>query len=99
MPDSREVAAERESLRFYVDESALGIGKTLAAARKDTIHVGHPLIPECPLGVDDTNWIPAVATRGLVVIARDKRIRTRLKNSDNCAMPGFACSGSPAARI
>lgn len=77
MPDSHDVAAERESLRFYVDESALGIGKTLAAARKDTIHVGHPLIPECPLGVDDTNWIPAVATRGLVVIARDKRIRTR----------------------
>ncbi len=57
------MAPERESLRFYVDESALGIGKTLAAARKDTIHVGHELIPECPYGVRDTDWIPEVARR------------------------------------
>jgi hypothetical protein len=71
------VAADADSLRFYVDESALGIGHTLAAARKDTIHVGHKLIPECPLGVLDTEWIPAVAARDLVVIGRDKRIRTR----------------------
>lgn len=71
------MAADPESLRFYVDESALGIGKTLAAARKDTIHVGHALIPECPLGVPDTDWIPAVAARALVVIGRDRRIRTK----------------------
>ena len=66
-----------DRLRFYVDESALGIGKTLAAARRDTIHVGHALIPECPLGALDTDWIPAVAARDLVVIGRDKRIRSR----------------------
>jgi len=67
-----------DSLRFYVDESALGIGKTLAAARRDTIHVGHPLIlPECPLGALDIEWMPAVAARDLVVIGRDKRIRSR----------------------
>lgn len=71
------MAADPDSLRFYVDESALGIGRTLAAARKDTIHVGHPLIGECPLGVLDIDWIPAVAARDLVVIGRDKRIRTR----------------------
>ena len=71
------MAADRESLRFYVDESALGIGKTLAAARKDTIHVGHPLIPECPVGVFDTDWMPAVAKRELIVIGRDRHIRTR----------------------
>lgn len=71
------MAPERESLRFYADESALGIGKTLAAARKDTIHVGHELIPECPYGVRDTDWIPEVARRQLVVIARDRRIRSR----------------------
>lgn len=47
------MAADPDSLRFYVDESALGIGRTLAAARRDTIHVGHPLKPECPLGVLD----------------------------------------------
>lgn len=65
------------SLRFYIDESALGVGKALAIARRDTIHVGHPLIPECPPGVLDTDWIPAVAARDLIVIARDKHIRTR----------------------
>ena len=71
------MAADPDSLRFYVDESALGIGRTLAAARTDTIHFGHPLIPECPLGVPDPVWIPAVARRDLVVIGRDKRIRSR----------------------
>ena len=50
-------------LRFYVDESALGLGKVLATARTDTIHVGHPLIPETGLRViriggkrDETTW-------------------------------------------
>jgi PIN like domain len=71
------VAANPERLRFYVDESALGVGKTLAAAREDTIHVGHRLIPECPVGVDDPTWIAAVAARDLIVIGRDKHIRTR----------------------
>lgn len=63
--------------RFYVDESALGLGKALTAARKDVIHVGHSLIPECPLGTPDPVWMAEVARRGLVVIGRDKHIRTR----------------------
>lgn len=71
------MTAVAEAVRFYVDESALGIGKTLTAARKDVIHVGHPLIPECPLGSADEDWMPAVAARGLVAIGRDKHIRTR----------------------
>ncbi len=71
------MTADRDALRFYVDESALGLGKTLCAARKDTIHVGHALIPECPLGTLDVDWMPAVAARDLVVIVRDKKIRTR----------------------
>lgn len=71
------MVADRNALRFYVDESALGLGKALQAARQDTIHVGHPLVPECPLGVLDPEWIPAVAARGLVAIGRDKHIRTR----------------------
>ena len=64
-------------VRFYVDESAAGLGLALAAARKDTIHVGHPLIPECPRGALDPDWIPAVAARGLIVIARDKKLRSK----------------------
>lgn len=71
------MVAKAERLRFYVDESALGLGKTLAAAREDVIHAGHPLIPECPLGTPDPDWIQAVAARGLIVIGRDRRIRTR----------------------
>lgn len=35
------MTADRTKLRFYVDESALGLGKTLEAARNDTIHCGH----------------------------------------------------------
>ncbi len=70
------MTADRHQLRFYVDESALGLGKALEAARKDTIHVGHKLIPECPAGVLDPDWIAAVAARDLIVIARDRRIRT-----------------------
>lgn len=49
----------------------------LEIARRDVIHVGHPLIPEIPLGALDTEWIPEVARRGLVVISRDRRIRTK----------------------
>ena len=71
------MVANPDRIRFYVDESALGLGKALAMARTDTVHVGHPLIPECPVGVLDPDWIPAVAVRGLVVIGRDRRIRTK----------------------
>lgn len=71
------MAALAHMVRFYVDESAAGVGLTLAAARSDTIHVGHRLIAECPRGALDTEWIPAVAARGLVVITRDKKLRTK----------------------
>lgn len=64
-------------LRFFCDESALGVGKALTIARKDVVHTGHPLLPEIPLGTEDVDWMPAVAARGLVVVARDRRIRTK----------------------
>jgi hypothetical protein len=34
------MTADRDQLRFYVDESALGLGKALEAARRDTVHAG-----------------------------------------------------------
>jgi hypothetical protein len=71
------MTARQGELRFCVDESALGLGKALAAARHDTIHIGHALIPECPVGTLDPDWIPRVAARDLTVIGRDKHIRTR----------------------
>ncbi|BBY95174.1 hypothetical protein MGALJ_48430 [Mycobacterium gallinarum] len=71
------MVAVEHLVRFYVDESATGLGLALTAARRDTIHAGHALIPECPRGALDTEWIPAVAARGLIVITRDKRLRTK----------------------
>jgi hypothetical protein len=64
-------------LRFFVDESCLGLGKALTIARDDVIHTGHALIPEAPLGAPDVDWMPAVATRNLVAIGRDRKLRTR----------------------
>lgn len=66
-----------QSLRFFVDESALGLGKALTIARRDVIHAGHPLIPEVPLGALDPTWMPEIGARDLAVISRDKRIRTK----------------------
>jgi len=64
-------------LRFFVDESLLGLGKTLARARRDVVHPGHRLLPEVPVGALDPDWMPVVAARNLVVIGRDRRIRTK----------------------
>jgi len=71
------LVADAASLRLFVDENLLGVGKALERVRRDTIHAGHPLIPGAPLGALDTEWIPAVAAVGLVVIGRDRKIRTR----------------------
>jgi hypothetical protein len=71
------VTADASGLRLFVDESALGLGKALAIARRDVVHTGHPLVPEIPVGTLDPDWIPAVAARNLTVIARDRRIRTK----------------------
>lgn len=69
--------ADPDRLRFFADESVLGLGKVLAIARHDCVHVGHPLIPEVELGARDTVWMPHVAARDLIVIARDRHIRTK----------------------
>jgi hypothetical protein len=63
--------------RFFVDENDLALGRSLATARKDVLHPGHPRLPEVPLGTPDRKWLRTVGTRGLVVITRDKRIRSR----------------------
>jgi hypothetical protein len=83
------VVAKADRLRFYVDESALGLGKALALARDDVIHVGHPLIPECPLGTIDPDWIKEVAARNLIALGRDKHIRTRPAEVQQLAAGGL----------
>lgn len=54
------------ALRWFVDESALGLGKLLARTRDDVIYAGHPDLPEIPLGTIDVGWMPIVAARDWV---------------------------------
>ena len=63
--------------RFFVDENDLALGRCLALARKDVLHPGHVQLPEVPLGAPDAVWLPIVGGLGLVVITRDKKIRSR----------------------
>ena len=92
----RMVAVEH-LVRFYVDESATGLGPAMAAPEV-TPHVGHPLIPECPRGALDTEWIPAVAARGLIVITRDKKLRTKPVEIARSGNTGYGCSASAARK-
>jgi len=63
--------------RWFVDESALGLGKLLARLRDDVVYTGHPGMLEIPLGTADVTWMPLVAERDWVAIRRDRRIHTR----------------------
>lgn len=71
------MAAGSVAARWFVDETSLGLGKMLAIARADVLHPGHHLLPSVPTGTLDTVWMPIVAGMDLVVISRDKRIRTK----------------------
>lgn len=63
---------------YFTDENTLGPGKLLArAGREDVVHPGHEELPEVPVGMADLDWMPVVAARGLIVVTRDRRIRTR----------------------
>lgn len=63
---------------YFTDENTLGLGKLLRrGGRDDVLHPGHEDLPEVPLGTPDLGWMPIVAERDLVVLTRDRRIRTR----------------------
>lgn len=63
---------------FFTDENALGLGKLLRqSGRKDVVFPGHGSLPEVPLGTPDLEWMPVIANRELIVLTRDRRIRTR----------------------
>lgn len=64
-------------LRFFVDETSLGLGKMLAIARTDVVHPGHWNLPAVPTGTLDIDWMPVVSRMDLVVIGRDKKIRSK----------------------
>lgn len=63
---------------YFTDENTLGLGKLLRrSGRDDVLYPGHDKLPEVPLGTLDLDWMPVVAERGLIVLTRDRRIRTR----------------------
>ena len=65
-----------ETIRFFFDESSLGLGRCLALARSDVVYPGHPRC-QVKAGDDDVEWLPVVAEQKWVVILRDKRVRRR----------------------
>ena len=63
---------------YFTDENTLGLGKLLRrSGRDDVLHPGDEDLPDVPLGTLDLDWMPIVAERDLIVVTRDKRIRTR----------------------
>lgn len=70
--------AERNPVRYFADENALGFAKILVrSGRGDVVHPGHPLIPAIPLGSDDADWLEIAGRRHWIVLSRERRIRSR----------------------
>lgn len=63
---------------YFTDENTLGLGKLLRRdGRNDVVYPGHEQFPEVPRGAADLDWLPIVGARGLIVISRERRIRSR----------------------
>ncbi len=63
---------------YFADENLLGLGKLLRdQGRDDVFFPGHPALAEVPLGTTDIAWMRVVTRRNLVVLTRDRRIRSR----------------------
>jgi len=63
---------------YFTDENTLGLGKLLCrSGRQDVLYPGHENLPEVPIGTPDLEWMPVIAQRDLIVVTRDRRIRTR----------------------
>jgi len=70
------VPAAAQPARWFVDENSDGVAKALAYVRGDITWPGAPKGP-VTAGAADTAWLPVVGQAGLVVLTRDKRIRSR----------------------
>jgi len=70
------VPAAARAPRWFLDENSLGVALALQHVRGDITWPGAPdkLIPA---GAADTTWLPIIGSAGLVVLTRDKHIRTR----------------------
>lgn len=68
----------RPGLVYFTDENTLGLGKLLRRnGRDDVVYPGHEDLTAVPLGTPDLGWMPVIAELDLVVLTRDRRIRTR----------------------
>lgn len=68
--------AQPQAPRWFLDENSLGVAKALAYVRGDVTWPGAPSGP-VPAGAPDNTWLPTIGHAGLVVLTRDKRIRSR----------------------
>jgi hypothetical protein len=70
------VPAATRTPRWFLDENSLAVALALQHVRGDITWPGAPdgLIPA---GATDTTWRPLIGSTGLIVLTRDKRIRTR----------------------
>lgn len=76
-------------VRFYVDSDLGKAAKMLAELRSDVTYAGAKLrvlrgveTPACLVtdrGMPDEEWIPIVARQGWVILTRDGRIQSRLR--------------------
>ena len=63
---------------YFTDENTLGLGKLLRrSGRTDVLYPGYEDLPDVPAGTPDLEWMPVLARLDLVLVTRDRRIRTR----------------------
>ena len=63
---------------YFTDENTLGLGKLMnRSGRQDVLYPGHEALPAVPLGTPDLQWMPVIADLRVIVITRDRRIRSR----------------------
>lgn len=65
------------SVRFFADETDIGLARALDRLYGSVVHPGHSSLPEVPRGANDDEWLEVVGRLGLVVVSRDGRIRYR----------------------
>lgn len=67
-----------DGINYFADENCLGMARLLIrGGRSDIIHPGHESIPQIPRETPDLDWMSIVAAAELIVLTRDRHIRTR----------------------
>lgn len=72
------MVADPRPIRYFVDESLMGLAKALPILRPDVTGCGHPRGAHgIVAGTKDLDWISVIAERGWITIGRDAKLRTR----------------------